>query len=364
MGRRTRTLLKKFALLCVSLLICFTLLEVGLRVVMKYKPAMSSYVVDFEVGKRLKPGFEGNHYGADVKISSLGLRDREFPREVPEGRTRVICLGDSWTFGTGVTTDQTWPRQLQAALNVKGLDVETVNTGVSGYETHQESIVYKRDHQHNLEHDLVVVGVYPVNDIHDKHLKHSRHKRLYDFHPLAYKIYTYPNRHLYTYQVYKSWKKARKHRARVKRYAAQSPQAAEDPNGFAAGEDDWTQLYRDDYAGWPAMKNGFRSIGETARENGVEVAVVLFPDLRDLNRYENYCHPKVAPRIREAVEDAGLHFIDLVADFAPYKGRETEIGLGANAGATHPGPEGYALIGRAVARELVARGLVKSAPVE
>ncbi|MHC4830049.1 MAG: SGNH/GDSL hydrolase family protein, partial [Planctomycetota bacterium] len=236
MRQRFRAFVKKFLLLAFSILVCFTIVEVFLRATMKFKPATGSYVVDFEVGKRLVPGFEGNHYGADVKISSLGIRDREFPREVPEGRTRIICLGDSWTFGTGVTDEETWPGQLQARLNEQGFDVETVNTGVSGYETHQESIVYRRDHAQNLEHDLVVVGVYPVNDVHDKHLRHSRHKRLYDFHPLAYKIYTYPKRNLYTLQLYKSWKKERKHRARMKKYAAANKAHDKDPNGFAAGE--------------------------------------------------------------------------------------------------------------------------------
>jgi lysophospholipase L1-like esterase len=50
--------------------------------------------------------------------------------------------------------------------------------------------------------------------------------------------------------------------------------------------------------------------------------------------------------------------IDLLPDFAPWQGREGEIALKGRAGSTHPNARGYALIGRAVARELEARGLL------
>ena len=64
------------------------------------------------------------------------------------------------------------------------------------------------------------------------------------------------------------------------------------------------------------------------------------------------------PIIRRAVEDAGLALIDLVDDFRPYAGREVELSLRKNIGATHPNAEGHELIARAIARELAAQGFL------
>jgi hypothetical protein len=123
-------------------------------------------------------------------------------------------------------------------------------------------------------------------------------------------------------------------------------------------KDDWTQLYTEEYRGLRRMRKAYASIGETARQQGVPGVVALFPDLRDLTRYDEYCHPRIRPRIAEAVESAGLTLIDLEEDFLPYARRETEIAIGANIGSSHPNAAGYELIAQALARELIARGLV------
>ena len=66
-----------------------TVVEVYLRLTFEYKPNLSIYIQDFEVGKRLNPGFQGDHYGVPVSINSHGMRDREFTPEKPSGRRRA-----------------------------------------------------------------------------------------------------------------------------------------------------------------------------------------------------------------------------------------------------------------------------------
>jgi lysophospholipase L1-like esterase len=56
--------------------------------------------------------------GGHPKLTNAsGLRDREFPDQPPLGQTRILCLGNSTTFGTGVAFGQTYPKQLERLLN-------------------------------------------------------------------------------------------------------------------------------------------------------------------------------------------------------------------------------------------------------
>src|SRR5512147_1266560 len=91
-----RNALLAFLSLVVALAICEVLLRVfGAEVL----PKPDLYVVDPDVGKRMRPGWKGDEFGAPVEINSKGLRDRELPYEKPPGTFRILALGDSWTFG-------------------------------------------------------------------------------------------------------------------------------------------------------------------------------------------------------------------------------------------------------------------------
>ena len=92
--------------------------------------------------------------GRDVRINGQGFRnDHDFDPVVPNGRLRIICSGDSFTFGEGVANDQTWC-QLLARLDPR---FESLNLGQTGYGIDQAYLWYKRDglrfshHVHLLE---------------------------------------------------------------------------------------------------------------------------------------------------------------------------------------------------------------------
>jgi lysophospholipase L1-like esterase len=46
---------------------------------------------------------------------------------------RVLCLGDSTTFGLGVLDNETWPTQLEDRLRMDHPKVEVINAGLCGY---------------------------------------------------------------------------------------------------------------------------------------------------------------------------------------------------------------------------------------
>ena len=90
--------------------------------------------------------------GVSLRTNAQGFRnDRDVPREVPAGKSRLICSGDSFTLGYGVSNEQTWCHLL-STLDPK---LETVNLGQGGYGLDQAYLWYKRagaplDHQVHL----------------------------------------------------------------------------------------------------------------------------------------------------------------------------------------------------------------------
>jgi len=68
-----------------------------------------------------------------VRINRYGLRERdEITPDKPAGQRRVLCLGDSFTFGWGIPEELGWVRLLESALRAGGADIRTVNCGAAG----------------------------------------------------------------------------------------------------------------------------------------------------------------------------------------------------------------------------------------
>jgi hypothetical protein len=99
--------------------------------------------------------------GKSLTINRQGFRnDREITPEIPVGRVRVICSGDSFTLGYGVDDADTWCQQLIA----EEPRLETVNMGQGGYGIDQAYLWYARDAA-GLDHDAQVFALI-VDDIH------------------------------------------------------------------------------------------------------------------------------------------------------------------------------------------------------
>jgi lysophospholipase L1-like esterase len=95
---------------------------------------------DPELFWSLRPGYRGEHMGRPVTIDALGLRGPGLRRDPPP--VRVLCLGDSITFGYGVGDDESYPAALARAL--ASPQVEVVNGGVTGYTSHQVRRLFDR----------------------------------------------------------------------------------------------------------------------------------------------------------------------------------------------------------------------------
>ncbi|RIK70505.1 MAG: hypothetical protein DCC66_04260 [Planctomycetota bacterium] len=89
-------------------------------------------------------GYFGSAGRIEYEINSLGLRGPLPPVEKGADVYRVICLGDSFTFGEGVKEGDTWPRQLERLLasRMPGRRVEVINAGIQAYDTKDAAALY------------------------------------------------------------------------------------------------------------------------------------------------------------------------------------------------------------------------------
>ena len=119
----------------------------------------------------LAPGATGVHktheYHVRYKTNALGLKDFEVAPKTPE-TFRVLCVGDSFTMGDGLTVGQTYPKQLERMLLEEhpGASISVVNFGISAYGTIQQ-LSKLREEGFALQPDLVILQLYPENDIRD-----------------------------------------------------------------------------------------------------------------------------------------------------------------------------------------------------
>ena len=311
-------------------------------------PKPDLYEMDPDVGKRMRPGWEGNEFEAPVVINSKGLRSPETPYEKPEGVYRILALGDSWTFGFRMNEPDAYPRQLERILNERAATrgdprrFEVINAGVIGYSTDQEA-AYLRVEGWKYQPDLVLVNYYPVNDTHNKLASYQKRANIRAIHPWLLRLYEAPKR-LYLRQFWKGLRRTIKQKLAVAR-------AGGDPNAAAR---DWTDGYREGDRGWVAVQTALADIGLQARAQHVPILAVLLPDAQNLERYAATYHPRIAPMVEGAVRAAGLDYFDLEPTFAPWQGREDEVRFG---NLRHPNAKGYGVIAAAVADEIARRYL-------
>jgi lysophospholipase L1-like esterase len=111
----------------------------------------------------LKPGTRAVWEGARLTVNVQGTRGAEIPPKAP-GDIRILSLGESTTFGTGVSDDETYSARLEQVLGAAfpGRRVTVINAGVPAYSSYQ-SLAYFERRGLALEPDLVLV-YHEVND--------------------------------------------------------------------------------------------------------------------------------------------------------------------------------------------------------
>lgn len=163
-----KRLVSSVGLSIAAVIVALLLIEVALRIAApgqnipqrEYDPAL---------GWRGRPNLDcvlnEGHFTIRISQNSRGFRDGEHSVEKPQGVARVLCCGDSFTWGWGVEQDQIYTAVLERRYAHAGAAVEVLNAGVGGYSTDQ-LLLYLLDEGFSYSPDYVVYQA-AWNDVRD-----------------------------------------------------------------------------------------------------------------------------------------------------------------------------------------------------
>lgn len=158
-GRRVRFLAVRLALAALSLLLAVTVLEAGLQWLHRDEgyarsPGPNS-VYEIRLGE----------FRTEVRTNSLNMREEEIHSRTP-GEERVVFLGDSFTFGLGVESAESFPELLPSLVERAGRRIYAINAGGRGGYAGQQHEFLRRN-EDVLDPDMLVAQVYIGNDFVD-----------------------------------------------------------------------------------------------------------------------------------------------------------------------------------------------------
>ena len=295
-----------------------------------------------------RPSFRYTLAGSETTINRLGYRGREVSEARTPGRTRVVMLGDSITFGYGVTDGETF----SAVMETLDPRLEVVNLGVQGYGTDQELLKLQRE---GLAYspDVVVLNVCLANDLLDNAARRSIYDGVYPkpyfrledgrLVEVADHVALSPPRRLALLLSQRSalfnalLDLAPVDRARYQRALA----------GAAEAE-----------PGEPAFAVTFalvRRMDEVVRARGAGFVALLYPSLRDFLRPS-----RRAPRFLEAPELKGVKVVDLRPRLVARGFTADTFSRYSLDGNLHLTPEGHRLAAAVILEILAEEGLLPS----
>ncbi len=93
--------------------------------------------LDLDARNYLTPSEWGEPPAFTIRTNDLGLRMEDVPRK--KNGARIICVGNSCTFGWGVDGTDAWPAQLGELIRSKAGagNVEVWNAGIPGFTSYQ-----------------------------------------------------------------------------------------------------------------------------------------------------------------------------------------------------------------------------------
>lgn len=98
-------------------------------------------------GAVIRPTNDRLPYVVSYEFNAMGCRGGDYVIPKPQGTSRILFLGDSYTLGVGVHNRDTVASKLQqifdSANGINGRKTEVINCGVSGYGTKEERLFYE-----------------------------------------------------------------------------------------------------------------------------------------------------------------------------------------------------------------------------
>jgi hypothetical protein len=233
--------------------------------------------------------------------NSLGYRDNEHPLVKPPGLRRALVLGDSFTWGAHIESDDAYPRRLERGLaRHRGESWEVISLARSGMNTVEEAEQLGSEGL-AYDPDVVVLG-YCLNDSEDENAAEARRAR--DWEEMRKERRTGSDGLLDHSALYRL----------VKRRVWAT---VENRRRIAA----YRSMYVPEYPGWIAGQKALRVMAELCRGRKVPILVMIFP-LFGNALDEGYPFKEIHVAVAHAAAEAGARVVDLLP---AYRGLKWEL---------------------------------------
>jgi lysophospholipase L1-like esterase len=272
-----------------------------------HRPA---YYTDWE----LVPGASGiGALGEAYFINDDGYRGKQRSMQKQPEVTRVIIIGDSFTYGMGVDLEDTYPQQLETFLNRNGGHYEVLNFGVIGYNMWQYNELLPRTAL-SYQPDIIILTLYQ-NDLKQSRPPYETDPDYRPHNPFAQPAATKQQGLLSRSAL---WNLLKNLNARIEYkyrylrghdYLKNIPQRKQQFGTAQSGSKDYKILTGTfDGEKTLAFSKALRRFVATAREGGAKVLIAYIPDAIQLN------NPKlqvVNQQIANWSRAIGVPFVDL-----------------------------------------------------
>jgi len=232
----------------------------------------------------------------DHDFNSVGWRDTEHAERKPKDTYRILGLGDSYLYGQGVRFEDVCLTRLArrlAATSPRGIQVEAINAGMSGYNTADErDLLLERGLAYNP--DLVIVHFVP-NDV-ERHLLLFSEKPQVEFWVQYLSTYMEADR-LSEYSMFWGWAR--------QRYLRKTQAQAYIETSLAN--------YAEDSAKWEFCREALTDMKRTCDRWGFKLLIVIFPFLCDLG--DDYPFRPIHDQVSAHARQIGTHVLDLREHF-------------------------------------------------
>jgi hypothetical protein len=305
------------ALLLVSLGLALLVAEVAVRLVGSGSAAGGNGYAPLRTGRRDRQ-----------PINAAGYRDLERQQPKPAGVRRVLCLGDSFTWGVGILFDDAWPQRVERALSrTRGERWEAVNLAEPGMNA-VEQVSRLESEGFAYQPDVVVLG-WVLNDSEDEDAAEARRAR--------------------------DWEEGeRRPPALADRLAARSAlfglvrtriHATLENRRRITG---YRSMYADGYAGWVKARQALVTLGGMCRARGVPFVVVIFPLFAN-PLDARYPFAELHARVAQAAGEAGARVVDLLPSYSKVDWRLLVVDGTAD---EHPNEIAHRIAAQAIVRAL------------
>ena len=255
-----------------------------------------------------------------------GFRDRDFADEPTAGVYRIAVIGDSFTYGQGISEEERLTNILEKHLNNLQKRYEVINFGRSGAETVDEVKILKKTVL-GISPDFILLQWF-INDVNSELTKSPPSRALF---PNRLSSFLRCNFALY-YLVNKGW------------------QSFLTKTGFSPSWIDSTIKYFSDEQSLASQEaqNALEEFFQEARKHNVPVGLVLFPGLTDeIKTPVDYPFKFLMDRVLRTCIRYDAPCVDLTPVFSPV---EPKNQLWANRLDEHPSR---------LANELAAEAVLK-----